>query len=161
MDQIPPSESTPPETKSLPPQTGAPVPQPLSTSEEHTWAMLAHLSILLNLITGFLGVLAALVIYLAFKDRSKYVAYQSMQSFVFQLIFWFGAGLLAGVVWTVTLVSSVILIGLICIPLACLISIIPFAALIYGVGGAVQANTGEDFKYWLVGDWVRGELTRS
>jgi uncharacterized Tic20 family protein len=161
MDQIPPSESTPPETKSLPPQTGTPVPQPLSTSEEHTWAMLAHLSILLNLITGFLGVLAALVIYLAFKDRSKYVAYQSMQSFVFQLIFWFGAGLLAGVVWTVTLVSSVILIGLICIPLACLISIIPFAALIYGVVGAVQANTGEDFKYWLVGDWVRGELTRS
>jgi uncharacterized Tic20 family protein len=161
MDQIESSESTPPPTNYLPPQTQAPLPQPLSTSEEHTWAMLAHLSILLNLITGFLGVLAALIIYLAFKDRSKYVAYQSMQAFVFQLIFWFGAGILTGLIWTVTAISSVVLVGLICVPLACLISAVPLAALVYGIVAAVRANNGEDFKYWLVGDWVRGELTRS
>jgi uncharacterized Tic20 family protein len=159
MDQLPPSETPPAPTNYLPPP--APVPQPLSTSEEHTWAMLAHLSILLNLITGFLGVLAALVIYLAFKDRSKYVAYQSMQAFVFQLIWWFGAGILAAVVWTVTALTSVVLVGLVCIPLACLISALPIAALVYGIVGAVQANNGQDFKYWLIGDWVRGELTKS
>jgi uncharacterized Tic20 family protein len=159
MDQLPPSETPPAPTNYLPPP--ALVPQPLSTSEEHTWAMLAHLSILLNLITGFLGVLAALVIYLAFKDRSKYVAYQSMQAFVFQLIWWFGAGILAAVVWTVTALTSVVLVGLVCIPLACLISALPLAALVYGIVGAVQANNGQDFKYWLIGDWVRGELTKS
>ncbi len=165
MDQIQPSEATPPPANVEPPQPPAlppaAVPQPLSTSEERTWAMLAHLSILLNLITGFLGVLAALIIYLAFKDRSKYVAYQSMQSFIFQLIWWFGAGILAGLVWTVTAVSSLVLVGLICVPLACLISAIPLASLVYGIVGAVAANNGQDFKYWLIGDWVRGELTKA
>jgi len=32
---------------------------PLSPSDERTWAMLAHLSVLLNLVTGFLGPVAA------------------------------------------------------------------------------------------------------
>src|SRR5256885_13126322 len=53
-------------------------------SSDLTWAMVAHLTVLLNLVTGFLGVVAALVIYLVFKDRSRYVAYQSLQAFVFQ-----------------------------------------------------------------------------
>ncbi len=63
--------------------------------------MLAHLSVLLNLVTGFLGVAAALIIYLIYKDRSRYVAYQSMQAFLFQLLFWAGGGLLIGVMWAV------------------------------------------------------------
>jgi uncharacterized Tic20 family protein len=53
--------------------------------------MLAHLSVLLNLVTGFLGVGAALVVYLVYKDRSRYVAYQAMQAFLMQLIFWAAA----------------------------------------------------------------------
>ena len=40
----------------LPPVPPAPpVLAPLTPSEEHTWAMLAHMSVLLNLVTGFLG----------------------------------------------------------------------------------------------------------
>jgi uncharacterized protein len=42
---------------------------------------------------------------------------------------------------------------------ACLISLIPMGALIYGIIGGVQASQGRDFKYWLIGDWVRGTLT--
>jgi uncharacterized Tic20 family protein len=134
--------------------------QPLSPDDERTWAMLAHLSILLNLISGFLGIIAALVIYLVYKPRSRYVAYQSMQSFIFQLIWWFGAGILVGTIWVITGTLSAILIGLVCIPLACIITLIPLAALVYGVVGAVDCNNGKDFRYWLIGDWVRGELTR-
>jgi hypothetical protein len=134
--------------------------QPLSPSDERTWAMLAHLSVLLNLVTGFLGIIAALIIYLVYKNRSRYVAYQSMQSFVFQLIWWFGGGILAGLFWVITGISSVVLIGLLCIPVACVISLLPLAAMVYGVIGAIQCNNGQDFKYWLIGDWVRGELTR-
>ena len=37
----------------------------LSTSEENTLAMFAHLSILLNLVTGFLGLVPAAIIYFA------------------------------------------------------------------------------------------------
>ena len=70
----------------------APLLQPLSQADERTWAMLAHLSILVNLVTGVLGPVAALVIYLVYKDRSRYVAYQAMQSFLFQIIVLFGGG---------------------------------------------------------------------
>ena len=135
-----------------------PAVRPLSPSDEHMWAMLAHLSVLLNLVTGFLGVVAALVIYLAYKDHSRYVAYQSMQAFVFQLIWWVGGGILTGIAWVITGSLSVVLVGLLCIPLACVISLMPLVALVYGIVGAVQCNNGQDFRYWLIGDWVRGEL---
>ena len=133
-------------------------PNPLSEADERTWAMIAHLSILGNLVTGFLGPVAALVIYLVFKERSRYVAYQAMQAFVFQMIWWVGAGALAGIAWAVSGVLTAVLIGLLCMPLACLISFIPLGALVYGVVGGVQASQGQDFKYWLIGDWVRQTL---
>ncbi len=133
-------------------------PTPLSGSEERTWAMLAHLSVLLNLVTGFAGPVAALIIYLVYKDRSRYVAYQSMQAFVFQLIWWVGGGVLTGIAWAITGVLSAVLIGLLCIPLAVIVSAMPLVAVIYGIVGGIQANNGQDFKYWLVGDWVRGTL---
>ncbi len=165
MDQIQPSENFPPPDNLEPPKPPAPpqapAHQPLSSSEERTWAMLAHLTILLNLITGFLGVLAALIIYLAYRDRSKYVAYQSMQAFLFQLIVWVGGGLLVGALWVVNTALLAVLIGFCLLPLTCLISFLPVAALVYSIVGAVRCNNGEDFKYWLIGDWVRGELTKA
>jgi uncharacterized Tic20 family protein len=84
-----------------------------------------------------------------------------MQSFVFQLIWWLGGGILIGLAWAITGVLSIVLVGLVLIPLACVLSLIPLAALVYGIIGAVQTNSGQDFKYWLIGDWVRRELIRS
>jgi uncharacterized Tic20 family protein len=129
--------------------------QPLSPEDERTWAMLAHLSILINLVTGILGPVAALLIYLVYKDRSRYVAHQSMQAFIFQLITWIGGGLIAVVAWTVSGLLTIILVGLLLMPFACLISLVPLAALVYGVIGAVECSQGKDFNYWSVGDWVR------
>jgi len=131
----------------------------MAPGDERTWAMLSHLSVLLNLVTGFGGPIAALIIYLVYKDRSRYVAYHALQSLVFQLVWWVGGGALAGVSWAVSGVLSAVIIGLLCMPLACVISLLPLAALVYGVVGAVQTSQGQDFKYWLVGDWVRGTLT--
>lgn len=121
--------------------------------------MLAHLSVLANLFSGFLGPVVALILYLVYKDRSRYVAYHAMQAFVFQLIFWIGGGIIAGILWTISSVLAAVLIGCIIMPLALLFSLLPLVALIYGVIGGVQCNQGQDFKYWLVGDWVRGTLT--
>jgi uncharacterized Tic20 family protein len=134
-------------------------PAPLSQADERQWAMLAHLSVLLNLVTGFLGVAVPLVIYLIYKDRSRYVAYQSLQALIFQLIWWVGGGFLTGVTWAITSVLSAVVIGILCIPIACVISAMPLFALGYGVYGGIQASQGKDFKYWLIGDWVRGTLT--
>ncbi|MEW6717904.1 MAG: DUF4870 domain-containing protein [Chloroflexota bacterium] len=133
-------------------------PQPLSPSDERTWAMLAHLSVLANLITGLLGPVCALVIYLVFKERSRYLAYQSLQAFIFQLIWWVGGGALVAAIWAITGMLSAVLIGLLCIPFACLFSLIPLAALIYGVVGGIECSQGRDFRYWLIGDWVRDTL---
>jgi uncharacterized Tic20 family protein len=131
---------------------------PLTASEERSWATLAHLSILLNLVSGFLGLIGALVIYLLYKERSRYVAYHSLQSFFFQLVFWVGGGALTGVAWAIAGGLAVVVVGLCLMPIAALITLVPVAALVYGVIGGIQCSQGQDFRYWLVGDWVRGTL---
>jgi uncharacterized protein len=136
------------------------VPARLSPSEERMWAMLAHLSVLINLVTGIFGPVAALLIYLMFRDRSRYVAYQSLQSLLLQLIGWVGGGLIIGAAWAVTGALSAILIGLCLIPFALLLTIfLPLGTIVYAIIGAVKTNQGEDFRYWLIGDWVRSTYT--
>jgi len=130
----------------------------ISTQEERTWAALAHLSVLLNLFTGFLGTIAALVIYIVYKDRSRLVAYHAMQSFIFQAITWFGAGILAVIFITFGTALFFLVIPLLCVILGFVLLLAIPASLIYGVVGAVQVNSGEDFRYWQVGDWVRNIL---
>ena len=152
------------EETSNPPEPIVPYqPRPLTSNEERTWAMLANLSVLINLVTGLLGALAALIIYLVFRDRSRYVAYHALQSFIFQLIYWGAPGLLIAVIWALTGGLSLALIGLLCIPFACVLTVLamlmPVVSIVYGVVAAVQTSQGRDFKYWLVGDWVRGTLT--
>jgi uncharacterized Tic20 family protein len=151
-------EATP--ASAITPQA-APLP-PLSSSDEKTWAMLSHLSVLLNLITGFAGVIAAFVIYLVYKDRSRYVGYHALQAAIFQLIWWFGGGMVIGIMWAIVGALSAILIGIVLIPFALLFTflfaLLPLGAVIYGIIGAIQTSQGQDFKYWLVGDWVRGTL---
>lgn len=132
---------------------------PLTPQEERQWAMLAHLGVLANLFSGFLGPVIPIAIYLIYKDRSRYVAYQSLQGLVFQLIWWVGGGVLTGIAWAITGTLSTVLIGLLCIPFACIISAMPLVALVYGVYAGIQCNQGADFKYWLIGDWFRNTLT--
>jgi uncharacterized protein len=135
------------------------LPVPLTPEEERQWAMFAHLGELVNLVSGVLGPVVPLGIYLIYKDRSRYVAYQSLQALIFQLIWWIGGGILASIAWAITGALSAILVGLLCIPIACVISAMPLVALGYGIYGGIQANQGQDFKYWLVGDWMRSTLT--
>ncbi len=132
---------------------------PLTPEEERQWAMIAHLGVLVNLVSGFLGPAVPLGIYMIYKDRSRYVAYQSLQALIFQLIWWVGGGILAGIAWAITGALSAVIVGLVCIPFACVISAMPLAALGFGIYGGIQASQGQDFKYWLVGGWVRSTLT--
>jgi uncharacterized protein len=149
-------DSNPTATSSIPPQ-------PLPQAEERTWSVLAHLSVLLNLVTGFAGPIVAFIIYLVYKDRSRKVAYHAMQAMIFQLIWCFGAGILIALMWVVVGVLSLLVVGIVLIPLAaCLtpiLALMPVGAFIYAIVAAVQVNQEQDFKYWLVGDWVRGTLT--
>lgn len=130
-------------------------PVPISPSEERTWAMIAHLSVLLNLVTGFLGGIAAIIIYFVFKDRSRLVAYHAMQSFIFQSITWVGAWLLGGLFIGLGSAFAILIIPLLCLLPGFLLLMAMPASLIYGIIGGVKVNNGEDFRYWQVGDWVR------
>ncbi len=137
--------------------------QSLSASDERTWSLLAHLTVLLNLVTGFASPVAALVIYLIYKDRSHKIAYHALQAMIFQLIWWYGGGLIIGAMWATVGVLSAILIGIILIPvevvMTLVLALLPVGAFIYGIIGTIQVYQGQDFRYWLVGDWVRSTMT--
>lgn len=167
-----PNEESQPESElvdegdeTVPKQLPPPAQDKISPSQEYNWAMLSHLSILLNIFTLILGPVLALIIYLVYKDRSRYVAYQSLQATIFQLIVWVGIGLVIGAMWLVTAVLSIFLVGLLCIPFSLLATIfllfVPLASLVYGVIAAIKCSHGEDFRYWLVGDWVRGTYDKA
>ena len=151
-------ETPPPYSAPQPTYPSTP-PLPLTPSDERTWAMLAHLSVLVNLFTAILGPVVAFIIYLVFRDRSRYVAYHALQSLVLQLIVWVGGGVIIGAAWTIAGILSAVIIGLFLMPFACLLSFVPLIAPIYGIIGAIKTSQGEDFKYWLIGDWVRSTLT--
>ena len=147
----------------IPAQTSNPIenenqsvtPASISPSEERTWAMLAHFSVLLNLITGFLGGIAAIIIYFVYKDRSRLVAYHAMQSFIFQSITWLVAGTMAGLFIGFGSALAFLIIPLLCLVPGFLFLLLIPISLIYGFIGGVKVNNGEDFRYWQVGDWVR------
>ncbi len=120
--------------------------------------MLAHLTVLLNLVTGALGPLAALVVYFFYRERSRYVAYHALQSFVMQLLYWVGGGVAFGLLLGLSLGLSWLILPLLCLPLACLAGLLPAIAMVYGVWGGIEASQGRDFKYLWIGDWVRGTL---
>src|SRR5215216_6540737 len=94
----------------------------ISAQEERTWSVLSHLSMLLNLFTGFLGPVAALIIWLLYKDRSSRVAFNALQSMWYQI----GWLVILAVGWTVTTLLLVVLIGFVLIPVMAISSVVPF-----------------------------------
>ena len=129
--------------------------QPTSEIDERLWAALAHWSGLLNWVTGALGLVGTIGIYFYFKDRSRNVAHQAMQSFIFQLVFWVGGWALVGVMWAAAGILSVVLIGVFLIPVALVLMIIPGCSPILNFIAGLKAYNGEEYKYWLTGDWVK------
>ncbi|MGQ9462395.1 MAG: DUF4870 domain-containing protein, partial [Candidatus Fervidibacter sp.] len=59
--------------------------QPVS-DDERLWAMLAHLLTLVGYIVWLGAYVIPLVIYLAFKNKSPFVAFHALQSLFFQLM---------------------------------------------------------------------------
>jgi uncharacterized Tic20 family protein len=101
----------------------------VSPSDERTWSMIAHIG------TIIIGIIAPLITYLVYKDRSQFVKTQSAESLNFQItiliayvLSWIIAGVtfgllffLPGIVWVVNLVF-VIMAG-------------------------IAANKGENYRY--------------
>jgi len=118
------------------------------TSDEKTWAILAHVSILLGAITvGLLGPVAAFVIWLVKKDESDYVAKQALQSLIYQIV----VAVLSWIMWIAIAVLSVAVIGICLIPLGLLLDL---AAIGYGCYAAYVCSLGQEFKYPIIWDMI-------
>ena len=117
----------------------------LGTQEERTWSVLAHLSIFLNLLTGFLGPVVALVIWLVYRDRSQKVAFHALQSVWYQVA-WL---VLLGVGWALTGLLTLVLIGFLLIPAMALITVVPFVHAAYA---AYRVSKGDDYRYAFIAD---------
>ena len=117
------------------------------TQEERTWSVLAHLSMFLNLVTGFLGPVAALVVWLVFRDRSRRVAFNALQSMWYQVA-WV---VILAVGWTVTGLLTIVLIGFLLIPVMALVSIVPFAHAAYA---AYRVSRDGEYRYPFIADMI-------
>ena len=119
----------------------------MGTQEERTWSVLAHLSIFLNLVTGFLGPVAAFVIWLVYRDRSSRVAFQALQSMWYQVA-WLVI-LFAG--WAMTTLLMLVLIGFLLVPVMALITIVPF---VQGAYAAYRVSRDGEYRYPLIADLI-------
>ena len=122
-------------------------PEAMSAQDERTWSILAHLSMFLNLVTGFLGPVAALIIWLVYKDRSQKVAFHALQSMWYQV----GWLVILALGWTVTALLLVVLIGFVLIPVMAIVSVVPFVHAAYA---AYRVSQGEDYRLPFAADLV-------
>lgn len=121
----------------------------MGSRDEETWSALAHLSVFINLFTGFLGPVGALVIWLMYKDRSPRVAFHALQSLWYQVA-WM---VILAVGWTITTFLMVVLVGFLLIPVMVVASLVPFVHMAYA---AYKVNQGVDYRYPWISDLVDG-----
>lgn len=151
------------------------------SDDEKMWAAIAHASVWLTLVGGFLSggaivpisIFVPLAIYFMFRRRSDYVAFHALQAFVLQLVGTVGAFavlMVGGIVWTlgmvIALMAVVILVGFILVPLwgivgvvlALLILVMPIATLLYGTIAAIETYNGRDYRFPVIAKWVDRQL---
>ena len=131
------------------------------SSDERTWAALAHASTLLNMATGMGGLIAAAVIWLTQKEKSAWVAFHGLQSLVFQAAVYLTISLVVGVVWLVGFALSFLTLGLgtiVTVPVMIVVMFLGIAfgtcGMVYSLYGAYQIYEGREFRYIWIGDWI-------
>ncbi|MGH3088297.1 MAG: DUF4870 domain-containing protein [Rubrobacteraceae bacterium] len=97
-------------------------PTTVATHGERTWSVLAHLSTFINVFTGFLGPVAAFIIWLAHRNHSPMVASHAMRSVIYQVV-WLTV---IAVGWAITTALTAIVIGVLLWPVMILLTIAPF-----------------------------------
>jgi uncharacterized Tic20 family protein len=122
-------------------------PTTLVTQEERTWSVLAHLSIFLNLFTGFLGPVAALIVWLVYRDRSSTVAFNALQAMWYQVawVVILGAG------WALTGLLTLVLIGFLLIPAMALLTVVPF---VHSAYAAYRVSKDGEYRYPFIADLI-------
>lgn len=118
-----------------------------SASDERAWGALSHLSIFVNLVTGFLGPVAALVIWLVYREKSREVSFHALQSMWYQIA-WLVI-LTAG--WAITGILTLIIIGFLLMPFMALLTVVPF---VHSAYAAYRVGKGHEFRYPIIADMI-------
>lgn len=121
----------------------------MATQEERTWSVLSHLSVFLNMFTVVLGPVAALIVWLVYKDRSEMVAFQSLQSMWYQVA-WL---VILGSGWAVTGLLTFVLIGFLLMPVMALVTLMPF---VHGAYAAYRIGRDGEYRYPIIADMIDG-----
>ena len=147
------------------------------TREETTWAGLAHASVLITLLLGLasggiaaiLGPIIPAIIWYVYRDKSDYVADQARQATIFQLAGFVAllalavvGAILVALGWAVSAVLTVVLIGLLLLPIMLIVTVLwvaafvalPIAMVVYGCYGALEAYNGRPFRYYWIADMI-------
>jgi len=116
------------------------------TPDDRMWAMFAHLAGLLGYALLFGQVAGPLVIYLVYKDKSKFVAFHALQSLFFQIalaVVHVAMILLGpftcGVTWVVSILLAV-------------------ASFVFIIIAAIKSYHGEMYEYTFVGPYARQQV---
>ena len=111
---------------------------------------LAHLSILASLVIPFFAMVIPLLIWLLERnkpDRSEMIEFHGKQAFFYQVAIY----LITALLGIITVILSMILVGLILIPV---LIIFPLIAIAYGVYGGIRVSQGENFRYIYIADFI-------
>jgi uncharacterized Tic20 family protein len=113
-------------------------PPPLRPDEERTWSVLTHvIAGGLNLITGglFAGLIGAIVIYVAYKDRGPFIRQHATTTLNVQITLI--------IVEIIGWILSIIIVGFFILAAAWVLNIV------FSILGALAANRGEPYTYPL------------
>jgi len=149
-------------------------------TDEWTAAALAHASIILTLVLGAAGGIGApvglavpLAMYFGYREKSRFVAFHALQSFVYQVagllvyvVVAAAMGVLVTMAWNISGWLSAVFIGFLLMPFALLLTLLmvlvlvgaPLVWLGYGLYAAYQVYQGRKFDYWLIGERLEGEV---
>ena len=118
-------------------------------SSQHTWSVLAHLSVFLYLLTGFLGPVVTLIIWFVYRDSSERVSFHALQSALYQAAW----AVILAIGWTITSLLTVIIVGLLLIPVMIVLSVVPFVHMAYA---AYKVDQEVDYRYPFVANLIGG-----
>ena len=151
------------------------------TDEEKLWASIAHASIWVTMLSGFLtagftipiSIFIPLVIYLMYRKKSDYVVFHALQAFSLQILATIGVlalavvgGLAWGIGMIIALLAIFVLAGIILVPLWAIVGMVlalviftaPIAALLLATIAAYQTYNRHDYRYPFISRWIDRQL---
>jgi hypothetical protein len=127
--QAPPAGyQAPPPGYAAPPQ-GYAAAAPMSDSDQRMWAMLAHLGGIL------LGFVAPLIVWLVYREKSRFVEEQAKEALNFQITMIIG--------WVVIFILTLVTLGI----LFFLYFILWIVIVAFSIIGGLAANKGQAYRY--------------